>query len=129
MNTIDVKARRVGPRPKRAKSASAKRNRAHPRKSDPLGRVDILASRIVEELVSSANNPIARAVHRQLRPEIDQAFHELLGPRNPRARKVREYVRRGADLIADIRQAQLDQQAGSQARQARRPSGREGAAA
>jgi hypothetical protein len=67
-----------------------------------MGRIDILASRLIGELAQSSRDPVIRALYRQLSPEIDRAFHAFLGPRNPRARQVREYVRRGAGLLADI---------------------------
>ena len=101
--TIDVKARRVGPREKRPKVKRAKR-------VDATGRVDLLASRIVDEYMRTAN-PVVQAVHRQLKPELDEIFRSALGPRNPKARKVREVVRRGVDLIADVYIAKMEQAA------------------
>lgn len=94
--TIDMKARRAGPRPKTQKAVRARRP------ADPTGRIDILASRLIGELAQSSRDPVIRALYRQLSPELDRAFHAFLGPRNPRARAVREYVRRGAGLLADI---------------------------
>ena len=105
--TIDVKARRVSPREKKAKQPRARRG------PDPRGRIDVLASRTVDELMKTAN-PIAQAVHRQLKPDLDEVLKAYLGPRNPKARRIREAVRRGMNLIVDVRKAQLEQMAKAQ---------------
>jgi len=59
------------------------------------GRVDVLASLIVDEVVKRQNNPVLTAVAQQAMPGlIDPLLHYYLGPRNKTIRRVTRIVRK-----------------------------------
>jgi hypothetical protein len=65
---------------------------------NPQGRLDVLASQLLERIAQK--HPIARAVHEELQPEIEALLAAHLGPRNPRSRKVTRAVRMAAKAIS-----------------------------
>jgi len=59
------------------------------------GRVDVLASLIMDEVIKQQNNPVLTAVAQQAMPGlIDPLLHYYLGPRNKTIRKVTRIVRK-----------------------------------
>lgn len=48
---------------------------------DPMGRVDILFSRIIERVAHQSGNPVVQGVYEQIKPALDNAIADKLGPR------------------------------------------------
>lgn len=58
------------------------------------GRVDVLASKLITEIVKQQKNPTLQAIHDQFMPTLlDPLIHYYLGPRNKHIRKVTRIVR------------------------------------
>jgi hypothetical protein len=75
------------------------------RVKDPTGRVDWLASRLLESYVRSRRNPNLEMAYEELAPTVDLLLARYLGPRNPNIRKIRSYIRKGNEILR--RQAEL----------------------
>jgi hypothetical protein len=70
--------------------------RARRRRKDATGRVDVLASRVIGELVRISPNPVLKAVHTAVKPELDRVLATYLGPHNKHMRVLRQIVRDSA---------------------------------
>ena len=86
---------------------------------DPLGRLDILASRVLGELAERVHNPAVRALYSEFQGELERELRRYLGLRNRHARKVREFVINGRRILqaqAKARAAQAQAKAQAEGR-------------
>lgn len=65
------------------------------RVKNKTGRVDVLASLVLDEIVRQQKNPVVDAVAKTVMPNlVDPLLHYYLGPRNKTIRKVTRVIRK-----------------------------------
>ena len=65
--------------------------------ADPSGRLDVLASRVLERLVGMSGSPLLHDLYRIGKDSLDRDIHRALGPRSlpPAARRAFRLIQRG----------------------------------
>ncbi len=72
-------------------------------KANPTGRVDVAAARALRGVVVSvADNPIAQILYKVVRPEIEAALTQELGPNSRTGKKVRREIQRASRIREEI---------------------------
>ena len=75
------------------------------------GRVDVLASELLDEVVRQQQSPVLSAVAHQFMPGlVDPLLHYYLGPRNKTIRKVTRIVRKVQGEVRRQKQRQMQEQ-------------------
>jgi hypothetical protein len=83
------------PRPKARKVRPTVRPTVRPLMShvrDKRGRLDVLAVRLAERLVERKGSPLIKELFKEFTPDITHLASQYLGPRNPRAKRVRNVI-------------------------------------
>lgn len=84
------------------------------------GRVDVLASLVIDEVIKRQRNPILEAAAKTVMPSlVDPLLHYYLGPRNKTIRKVTRVIRK---VNGEIKRQRLAK--GRDAYRAERAAGR-----
>ena len=64
--------------------------------TDPTGRLDILAMKVLDRIVEMKASPLAKDIYHELRPELELVCRANLGPHNEPMRKLRNMIRQSA---------------------------------
>ena len=66
----------------------------------PLGRVDLLIARLLNEATSHTTNPLIRSAYAEVKPFVESLLTKKLGPRTRRGRRLASDLFTLRDLLA-----------------------------
>ena len=62
------------------------------RVKNPQGRVDVLLAQLLERGLQTVKNPAVPGIYQEVKPLVEQALKQHLGPRTKRGRKIAEQL-------------------------------------
>jgi len=74
---------------------------------DPIGRVDWLAAKLLEEHAKRKGG-IYADLHLAFKPELEGLLKRSLGPKNKTAREIRKYVAKGQELLRKVQKRRAE---------------------